>query len=91
MQGSSSSARLGGKAKYVCIVGLGKKEKASSPPEWGPSPFQVCIFWRLITAPQSILHAFLASAHALTSLRGLGIQLTLWNGTGAGWLLQEDR
>ena len=76
MQGSSSSARLGGNAKYVCIVGLGKKEKASSPPEWGPSPFQVCILWQLITALQGILHAFLTSAHDLTSLRGLCTQLT---------------
>ena len=41
MQGSSSCARLGGKARYVCIAGLGKKEKATSPQEWGTSPFQV--------------------------------------------------
>ena len=42
-QGSSSSARLGGKAKYVCIVGLGKKAVKSPAPVWGVSPFMVLI------------------------------------------------
>ena len=41
LQGSSSAARWGGTAKYVCIVGLGKKDKADFLPEWGVSPFQV--------------------------------------------------
>lgn len=42
-QGSSSSARLGGKAKYVCIVGLGKKDAKPPAPVWGVSPFMVLI------------------------------------------------
>ncbi len=42
-QGTSSSARLGGKAKYVCIVGLGKKDAKSPAPVWGVSPFMVLI------------------------------------------------
>jgi hypothetical protein len=41
-QGSSSFARLGGNARIVGIVGLGS---ASAPvmPDWGPSPYQVCL------------------------------------------------
>jgi hypothetical protein len=41
VQGSSASARLGGKARYVALVGLGKAAKAQAVAEWGASPFQV--------------------------------------------------
>jgi hypothetical protein len=41
LQGSSSTARLGGKAKYAGIVGMGPRAKAVERPEWGTSPFQV--------------------------------------------------
>ncbi len=43
MQGSSHTDRVGGSARFVSIVGLGKKNEATAEPEWGPSVFQVCI------------------------------------------------
>lgn len=38
--GSSHTARVGGSARFVSIVGLGKKDHASAEPEWGPSTYQ---------------------------------------------------
>lgn len=41
MQGSSASARAGGKAHTVALVGLGTAHKAKPVAAWGASPFQV--------------------------------------------------
>jgi hypothetical protein len=41
LQGSSQSARLGGKARSIALVGLGKAGKAKAVADWGASPFQV--------------------------------------------------
>jgi len=35
--------RVGSKAKYVALVGLGKADKLATTAEWGASPFQVCV------------------------------------------------
>ena len=40
-QGSSAFARVGGAARLVGVVGLGKADKLEAVPVWGPSPFQV--------------------------------------------------
>ena len=45
LQGSSQSARLGGKARSIALVGLGKADKAKAVAEWGASPFQVRTGW----------------------------------------------
>ena len=39
-QGKSAFARLGGNARVVGLVGMGKQEKATPIAEWGPSAYQ---------------------------------------------------
>ena len=41
MQGSAYTARVGGSAKFISIVGLGKQEAANVEPQWGTSAYQV--------------------------------------------------
>ena len=41
MQGSSHTGRTGGSARFISIVGLGKKEEAVAEPDWGKSAYQV--------------------------------------------------
>lgn len=41
MQGSSHTGRTGGSARFITIVGLGKKEEAVVAPKWGTSAYQV--------------------------------------------------
>ena len=41
MQGSSHTGRTGGSARFISIVGLGKKEEAVAEADWGKSAFQV--------------------------------------------------
>ncbi|KAL0027354.1 hypothetical protein WJX79_003195 [Trebouxia sp. C0005] len=38
--GSSHTARVGGSARFISIVGLGKKDDASADADWGPSTYQ---------------------------------------------------
>ena len=40
-QGSSAFARVGGSARLVGVVGLGKASKLEAVPSWSVSPFQV--------------------------------------------------
>ena len=43
VQGSSHTGRVGGAARFLTIVGLGKKDDATADAEWGPSVYQVGI------------------------------------------------
>lgn len=38
--GSSHTGRTGGSARFIAIVGLGKKDQAAVDPEWGTSAYQ---------------------------------------------------
>ena len=49
-QGKSAFARLGGNARVVGLVGMGKQEKATPIAEWGPSAYQA----RLLTMRPSL-------------------------------------
>ena len=40
-QGSSAFGRVGGAARVVGVVGLGKAAKLEAVPAWATSPFQV--------------------------------------------------
>ena len=41
IQGSKHTSRVGGAARFLSIIGLGKKGEASAAPEWGPAVYQV--------------------------------------------------
>lgn len=41
LQGTSSFVRLGGKARFFGLVGLGAADKAASVGEWGPSTWEI--------------------------------------------------
>ena len=41
LQGKAHTGRVGGSARYVSIIGLGKKAEANVEPEWGTSAYQV--------------------------------------------------